>query len=72
MHIHDAIDAFAAEIMSESPGVYTGFSYVVELYRADGAKTLRFAFAGDPAFFRPGGIGEGRWTEPPPGEFPGD
>jgi hypothetical protein len=43
---------------------------VVELYRADGSKPLRFAFAGSPAFFQPGGIGEGRWIEPPPGEMP--
>ena len=72
MEMHDAISAFAEEIMAESPGVYSGFAYVVELYRADGSKPLRFAYAGDPAFFRPPGIGAGRWTEPPPGGFPGD
>jgi hypothetical protein len=70
MHIDDAIAAFAAEIMAESPGVYSGYAYVVELYRADGSKPLRFAYAGSPAFFQPGGIGEGRWVEPPPGEMP--
>jgi hypothetical protein len=70
MHIDDVISAFANQIMSESPGVYSGYAYVVELYRADGGTPLRFAYAGDPAFFRPPGIGAGRWIEPPPGEMP--
>ncbi len=70
MHIDDVISAFANQIMSESPGVYSGYAYVIEFYRADGGTPLRFAYAGDPAFFRPPGIGAGRWIEPPPGEMP--
>ncbi len=70
VEMRDAISAFAEEVMSESPGVYSGYAYVVELYPADGSAARRFAYAGDPSFFRPGGGGEGRWIAPPPGKIP--
>ena len=62
---HDAIEKFVREVMDESPDKqFTGtFSYVIELYRADG-KPEKFVFTSDDAFFEPGGQGHGRWTRP--------